>query len=255
MGQRLDLRLVKREEAYLIEQLFQTVYNKPQGEGYWDWMFETPNGYIPAGMFDNGKLIAFYSAVMLDNNHAVCYSAKVDPDYRGFRMIQFVAQKVYDEVKARGGKYVYLFANKNIRNIYKKHLGFQEACQIKEYNLDYVPGQVDQFKFYYPLYQTEWVQWRYAQHPLHQETNTRYMYYYDPESEKYLAFSTYKDRVQLMDYVDLNDGLSIAMLIVMLLEKCCIHFWSEEDLDYGSECLPVWKMYKMLDDNIDWMII
>lgn len=248
-----NIRLVDQNEIEKIEILFNEVYERWQGLEYWNWMFDTPDGYIPIGAFYNDNLVAFYSAVML-GDHAVCYSAMVHPDYRGKKFIQYVAHTCYNEVKKKGGKYVYLFANDNIRDIYTKYLGFIEARHIIEYSIDYSKIIVNQYKEYYPLYFNEYVQWRYAKHPLHQDSNNRYILYYNQNTGDYMVFSTYKNRLQILDFTNLEHALGIGMFIAHILQKEKMTFWSDVapiENKYLIKFIPTWKMYKKLDDNIN----
>jgi len=213
-------------------------------------MFECPNKYVPAGIFDEDKLVAFYSAI-IKGDHAVCYSAMVHPDYRGKRYVQFAAEQCFNYLRSKKIDYVYLFANKNIKELYRKHMDFIIARQIREYSIDYDSLKVDQLKDYNVNFENIFEFWRYHEHPHHQDNNNKYIYYYNKESKKKLVFSTYEDRVQILDYTDLDDAIGVGMFIVHLLQKKSLRFWSEKDLNVPFVFLPVWKMYRKFNKEID----
>lgn len=251
-----DFRLVSREEIPLIEKLFQETYNRVQGIDFWDWMFDTPMGYVPVGIFDNGNLIGYYAGIMR-NECATAYSAMINKSYRKQGLFTLLAEFLYSECEKRGAKYVYLFDNQNIHHIHINQCGLIPDRQIKEYRLDYNADLVHQFISYYPVFQTDFARWRYAQHPHHQGENTRYIYYSTlngkANQEEYhlkeMAFSTFEDRVQILSFSDLKDALGMAMLIAFILHKKQVAFWCEQELDYPYVMLPTWRMYKLLDNT------
>jgi len=245
------LKILEKSEARAIEILFREVHARKQGLEYWKWMFDAPEGYIPAGLFDNeGKLLSFYSVVRYDGNKARTYSSMTHPAYRGQRLYSKVANFLYNTCQDRGIDYCLFFSNANIRKLHKKVLGSIETQQVREYYLNYDKNKLKSQFEYYPIFQNEFVQWRYAQHPFHQSDETRYIYYYNMETKNRLVFSVYKNRVQLLDYDVLEHGIGIGMMICHLLRKKRLTFWSEEELDYPHFYLPQWRMYKILNEDI-----
>lgn len=247
---RYDFRIVKRKEAATIEALFNTLYHKPQGIEYWDWLFDAPEGYIACGIYDHKKLIGYYSAIM-EGDHGVPRSAMIHPDYRKQGLFQLIATFVYNECEKQGAEYIYLFDNENIHHIHINHCGLIADRQIKEYRLPYNPKMVNQFSEYYPLYHTDFTRWRYAQHPLHQGEFDRYIYYSSLDGEKWMVFSTFEGRVQILDFTDLEEALGMGMFIAFLLGKKEVAFWCEQELEYPYVLLPTYRMYKLIGKDIN----
>ena len=237
----MEIRLVLPSEIDKIEGLFQAVYNKPQGIEYWMWCFQSPYGYNAMGCFDGDKLVSYYASVLLKEG-AITYSSMTHPEYRGNGIYTKVALALYEEL-AKYSDWCCFYANQNIHDLHIK-MGNVEACQIKEYRIPFdkenrllVLG--NPFEWKDPF----WT-WRFKEHPF--EKQRKYFKFYEQD-----LFNFYEDRVQILNYEDLDRSIRIGMYIASITDKKEICFWSEKELDYPYVLIPQWKMYRALNDDID----
>lgn len=236
----IHLRNINRDEADLIEILFQDVYNRKQGREYWKWCFENPYGYLNVGVFENStlfepnKLIGYY-ACHLTKKSGCMVSAMVHPEYRKQGIFMEMSKDLLKRI-SYFRDWVYLFSNEMIRDIHIKKEGFVELYQVKEYrvviehkNNSFTPK---------PFKENKYTKWRYKLHPL---VDYRHIIALENGS----VYSDYKDRLQIIK--PSQDSIQkIIKRFETIYNKGKIAFWSNKELHYPYVLLPTWKQVKIL---------
>lgn len=215
------------------------MYNHSQGTEYWKWCFENPFGYINSGMFEGNRLIGYYAAQFTENS-ACMYSAMVHPKHRKKGIYLKLTTDLHERL-SMSRSFVYLYSNKMIRPIHLEKEGYVELYQIKEYRIP-INKAVKPFGWInYPEYDS-YNLWRYRNHPL-----VKYIYHQKGN------LSNYEDRIQIVSYEDLM-GLGYLIQTAEQIgywdKKKYMAFWSEMELDYPYVLLPLWKQYKIFNENI-----
>ena len=237
----MEIRLVLSNEVNKIEELFQAVYDRSQGIAYWEWCFRAFHGYTAMGCFEGNKLVSYYASILLKEG-AITYSSMTHPEYRGKGFYTKVALALYD-VLSKYRDWCCFYANQNIYDLHIT-MGNIEACQVKEYRIPFDKSNRllvlgNPFEWKDPFWE-----WRFKDHPFEKER--KYLKFYDQD-----FFNFYEDRVQILNYEDLNRAIRIGMYLASITDKKEISFWSEKELDYPYILIPQWKMYRALNDNTD----
>ncbi len=231
------LRSVGVHEVDLIERLFQETYGRKQGIEYWKWCFQNPYGYVNAGVFDVNRLVGYYSCSLTANSGCM-RSAMTHPYYRKKGIYLDITRDLHHRVSLLRD-YVYLFSNATIRPIHLEKEGYTEAYQVKEYRIPIEKSSRDiPFLGFNNL--SIYDKWRYEKHPFVD-------YFIDYRG----VLSSFKERMQIIDYdfTNLEKTIELAIFQGHLRNKKFVSFWSEIDLDYPSILLPLWKHYKVLNED------
>lgn len=240
MKKMIELSFLTEDQIPLIHDLFLACYPKRIDFPieHWKWLFNSPFGYIASGIFINNELRGFYSALCRDED-VVCYSAMIHPENRGNGLISKVANHCFNQIKAEYPyKSLFLFANKNIKDIYLKKLGFINAGQIIEYEIE--AKEPKDYRFNPKLYISGYKKWRYRFGPK--------IYEIFQNNTNYVVLSKYEDRVQIVDFRYWNEWvkhIAITWAIKHLYHK--ITLWNEKPIKGAKERkLPIWLMFKEL---------
>ena len=237
----IELRSLMVNEADLIERLFQETYNREQGVDYWKWCFDNPFGYINSGVFEGNRLIGYYAAQFTENS-AFMQSAMVHPNYRKKGIYLKIAFDLYDRISTNRS-FLYIYSNEMIRQIHLKKEGVIELYQVKEYRIPIVKSPEITLRNN-EFFIDDYMIWRYRNHPLNSYV-----------IEERGVFSSFEDRIQILDYSDnessiLEKAIEVANYLGYWDNKKYISCWSEMELDYPYILLPLWKQYKIFNDNI-----
>ncbi len=245
----IDFKMLTVAEIPKLEELFEVVYpDKKMSIVYWQWLFSNPNGIYPGSIWSGDRLLGFCCGSPESNGIPVMYSAMIHPDLQGKGYFSILGNMIYSYLAAKNIPYIYLFANRNIRDIYTSKFGFIEACQINEYRLN--GYEMLNFKNEYtnriPMSTSDYDRWRFYDRP-----DKKYDYYLNNTLEKYTILSQFEDRLQIIDYNDLEYAISVATHFCKIRDIPTIAFWSEYELPFPFVTLPTWKMYKVLDESIN----
>lgn len=238
----LKLRKVGYEEVEKIEQLYKATYPTKTSPGisYWQWCYKNPYGYLNMGTFDGDTLVSYY-ACNLTKDSGGLVSAMTHPDYRKQGLYMKVTTALHERIPR---DYVYLFSNERIRKIHIELEHYTEAYQIKEYKLPYELKKV-RLDLGNPFYEDSYLNWRFNHHPLHQGKDAYIKFYYNT------IYSTYEDKVQIINYDNLEQAIGIGMYIAKTLGKKYVSFLCEKELDYPYEMMDSWLHIKPLKEGLD----
>ena len=242
------VNLINLDQRNLVEvhDLFKAVYpNYDIPFFHWTWMINCPNTYVPVGLYDNKKLVGFYSA-LLYGDMARMHGAMIHPDHRRQGYYKMLSDYIWTLDDMRGIKFAELFSNEMILPVHKKN-GYVIDCQIKEYRIDIEETP----KIYGQLYQwtdaptTLYDTWRYTNN-IYKD----YFYYIHYKKEKRVVFSVYEGRLQIVEFDDFPFAIILAHKVAEKYGCKQISFWSEDEFPLEYTMIPRWRMYKTIENFI-----
>ena len=209
-------------------------------------MVNSPNKYVPVGLYVDKKLVGFYSALLYDDM-ARMHGAMIHPDHRKQGYYKRLSDYIWTLDIMKRITFAELFSNEMILPVHKKN-GYFVDRQIKEYRV-----KIEEYsKIYGQLYHltdappTLYDTWRYTNH-IYKD----YFYYIDYKNENRVIFSIYKGRLQIIEFDDFPFAFVLAHKVAAKYNCKQIAFWSEDNLPLiPHKMIPMWRMYKLTGEDI-----
>jgi hypothetical protein len=250
-----------------ILNLFEKVFHKKMSIQFWNWRFG--NKFIKKPLiklaFIENKLVANYllHPIILEfggfgKKCLFSMTTMTDPEYAKQGIMTKLATEVYKKGTDELYCLVFLFANKNSRQLFTKKLNFKELTEIKELTLEYNNKKLngidetieisdfdEQFDLFYKKNKKNlpkikiprvhsYLKWRFIENPI-----TKYYCYKIEDGNNlvgYFVISKYKEKCQIVDFfIEEKEEYFIKMINTALKfchEKKCktISLWINKKL-------------------------
>jgi hypothetical protein len=253
MANNHSLRTYETGNENNIAQLFKKCFGREMDIDFWLWRFrENPSG---AGIihlaWDNEKLASHYAAtptnMQINGDEYVTGlsgTTMTHPDYRGQRLFQKVAEKIYEIMVRERIAFVWGFPNSLIHRIRVRDLKWMDIYEIptfriykKKYALLAEPcdkivylddfdhrfdGLWDRVKKKYQIItirDSKYLHWRYVENP--DQSYQIVAYINNDDISGYAVFKEYKNEVQIIDIITDGD-LEVGKLLIFTVFRFAI---------------------------------
>lgn len=214
----VELRPYRSGDEAAICDLFEMVFGRPLSSAFWRWRYcDHPGGGPYAELAWDGNLLVGHYAVSASplavdgafRKAALSMTTMIHPDYRGQRLFENSAARLYARLVADGFVAVYGFPNANSHRGFISRLEWQNIYEIPTLSLTLapgtvprsVPGQVATAAEFDAAFDTHWdaVKTNYRVWAWRDAAHLRWRYSENPE-ERYTA-AAWRENGMILGYV------------------------------------------------------
>lgn len=197
---KIEVRPYAQGDETAICGLFETVFGRTMSVDYWRWRYAAApaGGPLTELCWDGDRLAGHYGACAaflsidgVKRRAGLSMTTMVHPDYRGMRLFETSAERLYARMEADGDSMIYGFPNTVSHRTFNTRLGWRTTCEVPTLGwtaggrpAPAVPGQVtpvEQFDARFDAFwdsvkgeariwgwrDAAWLRWRFTDNPDH----------------------------------------------------------------------------------------